>query len=117
MLTEIHHENERGNIITLKEELVVKWHGRMFVVPAGFESDGASVPRFLWNLISPQIAPETLRAAVAHDFLYREQVPGWTRKDADEMFYDLIREDGLSWWRSKLAYTGVRLFGAGAWKE
>jgi hypothetical protein len=29
MLTEIHHENERGNIITLKEELVVKWHGRI----------------------------------------------------------------------------------------
>lgn len=116
MLVDIHHENGRGDILTLREELVVKFNGKMFVVPAGFECDGASVPEFLWDSVSPQIDPRTLRGAVAHDFLYRHQVPGWNRKEADELFYHLIREDGLSWWKSQKAYWGVRLFGKRAWK-
>ena len=116
MIVDIHNENERGNILTLKEELVVKFDGKMFVVPPGFECDGASVPRFLWSSVSPQIHPETLRAAVAHDFLYRNHVPGWTRKDADLLFYDLCRQDGLSWWKSQKAYLGIRLFGGSAWQ-
>ena len=36
---------------------------------------------------------------------------------ADEMFYDLIREDGLSWYRAQKAYWGVRIFGGLAWRE
>lgn len=115
MLIDIHFENERGNILTLQEDVAVKWRDRMFVIPAGFECDGASVPRFLWSSVSPQIDPCTLRGAVAHDYLYREKVPGWTREEADRLFYDFIREDGLPAVRSILAYWGVRLFGKGAW--
>ena len=116
MLIDIHHENARGNIITLRQELVIKFNGKMFIVPAGFESDGASVPRFLWDSVSPQIHPATLRAAIAHDFLYRNQIPGWDRKEADLLFYNLCREDGLSWWKSQKAYLGIRLFGGKAWQ-
>ena len=116
MLVDIHRENERGDIITLREELMIKFRGKMFIIPARFECDGASVPRFLWDSVSPQISPETLRGAVAHDYLYRNHVPGWTRKEADELFYELIREDGLSWYRSQKAYWGVRLFGGSAWE-
>lgn len=116
MLVDIHHENERGDIITLHEELEIKFNGKMFIVPAGFQSDGASVPSFLWNSVSPQVDPRTLRGALAHDFLYRNHLPGWTRKEADEMFLTLIREDGLSVWKSYKAYLGVRIFGGGAWK-
>ena len=116
MLIDVHHETDRGDILTLKEELVILWRGKTLVVPAGFESDGASVPRFLWGSVSPQIHPATLRGAVAHDFIYRNQPTGWTRKEADELFYDLIREDGLAWWTAQKAYWGVRLFGGGAWR-
>ena len=117
MLIDIHHETARGDILTLKEELVILWRGKVLVVPEGFESDGASVPRFLWGSVSPQIHPSTLRGAVAHDFLCRTTPDGWTRKEADELFYDLIREDGLSWWKAQKAYWGVRLFGGGAWVD
>lgn len=117
MLVDIHHENDNGDIITLREELEVKFRGKMFVVPAGFQCDGASVPRFLWSTVSPQIDHRTLRGAVAHDYLYRNELPGWTRKEADELFYELIRADGLSWWKSQKVYWGVRLFGGSAWQK
>ena len=112
----IHSETERGDILTLKEDLTVQWQGRELTVPAGFQCDGASVPRFLWSSVSPAIDPRTLRAAVVHDYLYRNAPENWTRKDADELFYDFIREDGLSWWKSQKAYWGVRLFGGSSWK-
>ena len=115
MLIDVHHENDRGDIITLREELRIVWNGKVLTVPANFECDGASVPRFLWGSVSPQIHPCTLRGAVAHDYLYRHQPPGWSRKEADQLFYDLIREDGLSWFRAKKAYWGVRIFGGESW--
>lgn len=117
MLVEIHRENRNGDILTLKENLMIKFRRKMFIVPAGFQCDGASVPQFLWDSVSPRIDPRTLRGAVAHDYLYRNYIPGWDRKEADKLFYHLIREDGLSWWKSKKAYWGVRFFGKGAWKH
>jgi hypothetical protein len=113
---EVFQETERGDILRLKRKMVYEWRGVTITVPAGFECDGASVPRFLWDSVSPQIDPRTLAGSIAHDFIYRRHPAGWTRFDADEMFYDIIREDGLSWWKSQKAYFGVRLFGGNAWK-
>ena len=114
--TTIHHADSRGNILTLSNDLTVYWRGRTLTVGRGFKSDGASVPRFLWSTVSPAIDPRTLRAAIVHDYLYRTTPPGWTRKEADELFYDFCREDGLSWWASQKAYWGIRLFGGSSWK-
>lgn len=117
MLVEIHRENERGDVITLRQDLCIVRNGRTLFVPEGFQSDGASVPRFLWGSITPAIDHRTIRGAVVHDYLYRNTPPGWTRQEADELFYHLIREDGLSWWASQKAYWGVRLFGASSWRD
>lgn len=117
MLILIHKETDKGNIITLKVPLQIFWRERVFTIAAGFESDGCFTPRFLWSSVSPAIHPQTLRAAVAHDYIYRTQPEGWTRAEADEMFYDLCREDGFSWWRSQKAYWGLRFFGGTAWEE
>lgn len=114
----VHTETERGDILTLKNRhgLRIKWNGREFVVPRHFQCDGASVPRLLWWLVSPQIHPKTLRASIGHDYITRTQPEGWTRKEADQMFYDLMVEDGF--WKpiAWLAYKGVRLFGGLAWR-
>ena len=117
MTVDIHQENGAGNIITLCQDLEIKFQDKMFIVPAGCQSDGASVPEFLWSSVSPRIDPRTLRGALAHDYLYRNYVPGWSREDADRLFYHLIREDGLSWWKSQKAYWGIRIFGKGAWQH
>ena len=117
MLIEIHKETDRGDVLTLKQPLTVVWKSRVLYIAEGFASDGCSTPRFLLDSVSPAIHPQTIRAAIAHDFLYRVQPEGWTREEADDLFYDLCREDGLSWWRAQKAYWGLRLFGGAAWEE
>ena len=67
----VHKEFESGDILTLQESLTVTWRKKTVTVPAGFQSDGCSVPRWFWDSVSPQIDPRTLRAAIVHDYLYR----------------------------------------------
>ena len=113
----VHKEMFSGDILTLLEDLTVTWNNKTVTVPAGFQSDGCSVPEFLWDTVSPQIDPRTLRAAIVHDFLYRENVPNWTRKEADELFYDFMVADGMPKFKAGIAYYGVRWFGGGNWRR
>lgn len=115
----IHGEDDRGNVCTLQNRhgLVIEWNGERVYIPRGFESDGASVPRLFWRLVFPTIDPQALRAALAHDYIYRTKPDGWTKEEADEMFYDLLIEDGVAKWRAWLAYKGVDWFGQCAWND
>ena len=117
MKVEIHYCDERGNIVRTLFPQKISFRGKNFVIPRGFESDGASVPRFLWRIVFPPIDPTAVRAGVSHDYIYRVQPPGWTRKEADQMFLCFLIEDGLSPFRARLAYYGVRLFGWIAWRQ
>lgn len=109
---EVHHADDRGNVYTLLEPLQ---YGEL-IVPAGFESDGASVPRFFWRVVFPPGDADALRAAILHDYIYREHPAGWTRAEADRLFRDVLIADGVPTFRARLAYWGVRLFGGGSWK-
>lgn len=117
MIINVHQEDERGNVIRTVTKNKIEWKGRSFVIPAGFESDGASVPRFFWRIVCPPTDPQAVRAGVAHDWIYRTQPEGWTREEADKMFYDLLVEDGMLRCRARLAYLGVRIGGWRAWNE
>jgi hypothetical protein len=109
---------DKDDLFVLKKNIVYNWREKILVVPKGFKSDGCSVPRFLWSTISPQIDPRTLAGAILHDYIYRNAYNlSWTRKEADKAFYDIIRSDGLSWWKAQKAYWGVRLFGASSWRK
>ena len=109
---EVHHADERGNVYTLLEDL----HWGNIIVSAGFESDGASVPRFFWRVVFPPGDADALRAAFFHDYIYRKQPEGWTRAKADNLFYNLLVAEGVPKWRARLAYWGVRLFGSRCWQ-
>jgi len=113
----IYSPDENGDILELRKALRIASGKDRFTVPKGFRSDGASVPEFLWSTVTPPIDPRTLRASIAHDFIYRTQPKGWTRSRADKMFHRLILEDGLSQARADLAMTGLKNFGEGAWNE
>ena len=84
-------------------------------VPCGFQSDGASVPRAFWRLIFPKGDEKALRAAIIHDWIYRTHPAGWTKAEADKLFYELLKADGVPTWRAWLAYQGVKWFGHIAW--
>ena len=112
MLIDVHQTDEMGNIFTLREDL----HVEGITVPAGFSSDGASVPRFFWRLVFPPGDQKALRAAFVHDWIYRTHPEGWTREAADMLFLKLLLANGMPKFRAVLAYLGVRLFGGAAWK-
>ena len=75
----IHPADDNGNIITLLDDISIVWRGQKYTVPAGFSCDGCSVPTFLWDSVSPQLDPRTLRGAIVHDYIYRGNVPGINR--------------------------------------
>lgn len=112
-----HREDARGNVFTLTQSFLIRWRGKRLIVPAGFESDGASVPRFFWRVVFPPTDTRALRAAIAHDYIYRHHPPGWTRAEADRMFRDVLIADGVSRFRAGLAWLGVRLFGGSSWNS
>jgi hypothetical protein len=113
----VHSEDEQGNVYTLLEDMTVVWNGKVLVVPAGFKSDGASVPRFFWRWVFPPGDSRALKAAIAHDYVYRTHPEGWTKPLADKMFYDMLRENKVPFLNAKRAYWGVRLFGSSSWKK
>lgn len=82
------------------------------VVPAGFETDFASVPRLpLAYLLAGDTAHE---AAVIHDYLYRTGKAD--RKTADEIFLEAMKAQGIPAWRRRLMYWAVRTFGGSSYK-
>lgn len=118
MLVEVHHEPDgQGNVFTLREDLEISWDGKTITVPAGFRSDGASVPRFFWRVVFPPSDNRAMRAAFAHDYVYRIHPDGWTKALADAMFYALLIRGGIPELRAWLAYLGVWLFGWLAWRK
>ena len=118
MLIEVHHEtDEHGNVFTLMETIDIRWRGKTVVIPAGFKSDGASVPRFFWRAVFPPGDNRAMRAAFAHDYIYRTHPDSWTKIQADAMFYDLLISGGIHPVRAALAWLGVHFFGRRAWKE
>ena len=77
------------------------------VVPEGFRTDFASVPRVpLLYLLFGNTAHE---AAVIHDYLYRYAIV--PRRTADRVFREAMNASGVWAWRRYPMYMGVRMFG------
>lgn len=88
-------------------------NGLKLIVEKGTITDGASIPWFFRFVF--HIAPwgKHRRAAVLHDDMYQEGV--FTRKQADEVFYEAMLVSGVSKWRAGLMFAGVRIGGSWAW--
>jgi len=89
-------------------------------IPAGYETDGASVPRLFYNILGRFTI--ALPAALVHDCRYdpppndRGVKYRWlTRKQADQEFYENLRKCGVNIARAQAAYRAVRLFGWKPW--
>ena len=91
----------------LTYEIGNKGSGLAITVPAGFETDLASVPRLLWPIFAPH-DPRYAAAAVIHDYLYRWK--GFDRVVADAILYEGMRLLGVPLWKSLLMYVSVRIW-------
>lgn len=114
--TEIFADKKGCTQIRLLEPLPFEYNGVQYVIPAGFVSDGASVPRVLWRLLDPPITAATLIPSVKHDYIYRTKPKTMTRKEADQLYYSDLRANGYNWFKCQAVYNGLRLFGASSWQ-
>jgi len=107
-----------GELWSVAHDFLYEWDrmDRHVLVNQGFITDQASVPL----IIIPILVNDTgriSRAAVIHDYLYaKEDHDGFTRKEADLLFYDAMLESGMKKWRAGLAWMGVRSNLLASWK-
>lgn len=81
----------------------------VIVIPKGFKTDFASIPRIFWNIIAP-IGKWTL-SSVLHDYLYSEGYRlGISRKQADKIFYQAMRKSFVAPITANIMWACVRLF-------
>jgi hypothetical protein len=89
--------------------------GTEYFIPKNFETDLASIPRFVWPYLSPAHSA-LMRASIVHDWFYRRTCD-FNRYETDLIFYHMLRNDGVSFMTANVMYYGVRLFGWNSYNE
>lgn len=87
--------------------------GEKVIVPSGFVTDFASVPRYFWRIFPKWGKYGT--AAVVHDYLYVAQTK--RRKDCDKIFLQAMEVAGVDKIVRTLFYWAVRLGGWMSFKK
>lgn len=90
---------------------------RKVVIPNGYATDLASVPRVpgvYWRYGTRAVLP-----AIVHDYLYEVNPHGWTREQADKVFLEAMKDEddpssAMSRW---MMYMGVRIGGWAGWNR
>lgn len=101
-----------GNWI-LERDLIYQGKTDIIVVPKGFVTDFASVPKIFWNILPP--FGKYTKAAVIHDYLYFTKM--FSREDSDGIFLRIMEELEVSWVKRKTIYRAVRMFGWTVWDK
>ncbi len=91
-----------------------KFSRKYVVVPKGFVTDFASTPGLLWSWLPP--FGHYTKAAVLHDWIYKTHwINHYSRKKADQIFYEAMLVGKTPKWKAKMMYWGVRIGGWLAW--
>lgn len=78
-------------------------------VPAGYVSDGASIPRLAWRTIGPPFDDRWIRSALVHDIRCSFRVGTWQETAA--MFDACMAAEGNDGARRRWMVRAVRWFG------
>lgn len=97
----------------LLSDLHVETSKYKVMLAAGMIFNGADIPEALWSLIGCPL--DFAVEAAVHDALYRSRVLG--RKESDEVFYELMKQQGVDSITARKMYLGVRIGGASAYEE
>lgn len=97
------------------EDIHFKVNQEDFIIPKGFVTDLASIPKPFWIVVSPAHSA-LMRASIVHDWFYKETCD-FNRINTDLIFYHMLINEGLSIWESSIFYYAVRLFGAESYTE
>ena len=85
-------------------------------VPALFLYDGSSMPTFGQVLLNlTPFEPRIRAAALVHDYLYATHK--FTKKQSDQIYYDLLIQNGVKRWKAWTSYKGLWFGGGKSWKN
>jgi len=85
----------------------------IIIVPKGFTSDFASIPRFFWQILPP--FGNYTAASIIHDWGYHTQ--DRTRKEYDRIFLNAMGILGVPFWKRRIMFRSVRIFGRFPWNK
>ena len=81
-------------------------------IPAGYSTDGASIPRPFWALVGNPFEPDFIAAAIVHDWYCDQSLQlgqYYTRRIGDAVFLDLLAQAGVSPVRRAFMFLAVSL--------
>ena len=84
-------------------------NGNQVFIKAGYKTDLASVPRFLWSIVPP--FGEYTFAAIIHDYLYENGL--YSKRFADREFKHIMRNSDVILSKRFVMYISVKFFGKG----
>ena len=100
------YNNKTKRWVTTKDFRYTTEDGRTVEVPAGYSTDLDSVPRipvaYAW------LKGRATKSAVIHDWLYYNK---HDRAEADKIFLEAMKDEGVPAWRRVPIYLAVRSFG------
>lgn len=122
---------EKGGKWELVNDWTLFYKGRVYYIPAGFQTDGASIPRFLWRVCGTPLDVPRVYAALVHDWLYSGGIPNVarlhdalylgcpvvTRREADAIYRDIQIALGVSRFKACIEWGALRLCGGSHWYE
>jgi hypothetical protein len=96
--------------------LFTEHKGAKIIIPAGFMTDGASIPKVFQSFFSK--TGIYLMPAILHDWLYKAGCPqSMPRKEVDRLFLHYMKLYGVGWLTRRSIYTAVRIGGWGSWRK
>ncbi len=91
----------RDNKVVLAKDFEVK---KLFVIPAGYKSNGANIPRLFWWLIPP-FKPKYLPAVIVHDYLCDLE-----KYEVADVFFEELLLDTEDSFKTRLMIRAVKLY-------
>jgi hypothetical protein len=98
------HNNGRERYVLL-ENVHITVFGREFIVPAGFETDFMSIPKFLQGFFP--LVNKHAPAALLHDYLLHNNVV--PESEADLIFRECLKNLGMKVFTRNCYYWSVHL--------
>lgn len=98
-----------GGPAVVMEDWPVELDGVLYTIPAGFSSDGASIPRWLWWVCGTPMQVPRLYAAIFHDGAYSGLFAGMSRLFADISYVALL----VHFWAVSAVTDGMGRLGTG----
>lgn len=120
---DIYTVTNNGREYKVTQDYYYRYKDEWLIVPKGFITDFASIPRVFWNIYPP--TGIYMPAALLHDFHYACELKSPlpyakdmdTRYWCDCLFYDVMKDCGCNWFTRTVMYRAVRDWGWIVWNS